>query len=1097
MRAASALPPSATQAPGTERVARVAADATGRYVDGARFRSEADGRAAYTADLQLAAWLKSQLSDTATPERVAAVSDLLMAGRLAAEAAVQDAQAALGAPEPGDRQVVLTENEEASRTAKVEGGDDPLAEAPAVTTPGGREAALRELALAQRALERADKALGSALPVAALTHDGLAWRHGFHALVHLGITYDGDRDGDGVPDRLELMLGASPMRVDSDGDGLTDRFEIDALFGQSLPSKADTDADSIGDGAEDLDGDGLTAREEQDAGTSPTEPDTDSDGALDGAELAASTDPVRADTDADGLRDGLEPLAGTDARDPDSDDDGTLDGAEQLRQQVQGVDGIRAVLIGSGDLVSSFSVSRVTTDVRASGAGGQVGPAYDFSLSPPAAARMQAAELSVPYDPSTLGNASPADLRLFYLDPERGVWQPAAEQQVVDTTAHVVRATVPHFSTYAIFDIRNWGETWTAQDNPCRTRADSGTDVVLLDLALVLDSSGSMSWNDPSGMRRTAAKSFVDALLPADRAGVVDFDSYGPTLQGLTTDKTAVKAAIDRIDDWGGTNIAAGVRLGNDLLINNGDPARARMAILLTDGVGYYDPALTEQAKAQGITIYTIGLGYDVDDALLRGIAEQTGGVYHAAGDLPEVFRRIAEDSGGNADVAKDSDGDGLFDCTEIQGVLSGFQDRFTSDPNDEDTDDDGLTDAEEVGEKTSYADLGGLFSLFAPTLPTGLAVYDVQSDPRKADTDSDGLVDPAELDSETEAFRGDTDADGLSDGDEVQRVASAPLLSDTDGDSFSDGFEDAHRADQGLNPLFPDVKVSKWSYSTDFAKGAIAGDLWREDSLAWLAGNLASGASSFIPVVGWVVGGIADLRDAIGSAIHADWVGSGLSVVGVVPYAGDAVAIPGKAAKFVARNADKADEVTSFIVKLDDVPTGIKVDASKLIYKTDWDVLKQSGFSDSALLALEKGRGNLKDIAGAMGRAGHRAGVVAGTFPTGKAGEAFLENLFGATVKGQDKQVWASTKGFLGRGRFTDVVDANGIARESKVGYVSYSRSIINQIEKDAYLVNTGQINGAHWHFFISSASNTLGADRKVLDLLDAKGIPYTLHAA
>jgi hypothetical protein len=1092
------LPADSTDDLGDRRVAAVLADAGSKYVDGARFLSEDAGRAAYESDLHLASWLSSRLSSGASTAEVAAVSDLLLAGRLAADAAIQDAEAALRVPEASEPTVTVDEAEEPDRIADVESGQDLLAAADATQDDAGRDAALRELDQARRAFAKAEAALEKSLPVASMMHMGLAWRHGYNALGHLGITYDGDRDGDGVMDRVEMMLGSSPLRIDSDGDGLTDRFEIDALFSHSMPADPDTDGDGVPDGAEDLDGDTLTALQEQRAGSSPTEPDTDRDRSDDAAEVRAGTDPTDTDSDDDGLVDGVEPATGTDPLDADSDDDGVLDGEEVLSQQAEGIDGISATLVGRGDLVSSFRVHEVTTDQRLVGAGGQVGPAYDFSISPPAAARLQQAELTLPYDPSTLGDTDPQDLRLFYFDPEHGVWEPAADGQVVDTEAHVVRATVTHFSTYAIFDIRNWDETWEAQDNPCRSRSDGGSDIVLLDLALVLDSSGSMAWNDPLGLRRTAAKNFVDALLPEDRAGVVDFDSWAYVAQGLTTDHTAVKSAIDRIDDWGGTNIAAGVRLGNNLLINNGDPARARMAILLTDGEGYYDPALTQQAKTYGITIYTIGLGANVDQALLQNIATQTGGKYHqvsTADELPEVFRRISEDTGGDPRAAEDTDEDGLNDCVEIEGALGPDLQRYTSDPTVKDTDGDGLDDAEEVGKPTSGEGMEGWFDIFAPAFPEGTVVYDVFADPWKSDTDGDDLDDPNEADLETRARDTDTDGDDLSDGLEVETVGSAPDVYDTDGDDLGDGYEHAHRDDQGLSPLFYDEQVSTWSYSTDFAKGAILGDLWREDSLAWLAGNLASGASSFIPVYGWIVGGVADLRDAVGSAIHADWVGSGLSVVGVLPYAGDAVAIPGKAAKFVLRNPELADEALSFIAKLDDVPSSIKTRAAKEILGSSWDVLVNARFSEAALETLQKGRTNLDELADAISSSRHVAGAAATFFAKGSDGEKWLESLYGATAKGKDKQVWRSTKGFIGRGRYFDVF-VNGVAHESKVGFVKWSKSIENQILKDAHLAATDDtLEGVHWHFFASSASNTMGADKRVLDLLDQKGIPYTLH--
>ena len=83
-------------------------------------------------------------------------------------------------------------------------------------------------------------------------------------------------------------------------------------------------------------------------------------------------------------------------------------------------------------------------------------------------------------------------------------------------------------------------------------------------------------------------------------AAVVDFDDWARTLQGLTSDKAALKAAIDQIDNSGGTDIGAGVSLGLQELAKSTDPARAQIMILLTDGVGSYDPLLTVQAGNAG-----------------------------------------------------------------------------------------------------------------------------------------------------------------------------------------------------------------------------------------------------------------------------------------------------------------------------------------------------------------------------------------------------------------------------------------------------------------------------------------------------------------
>jgi hypothetical protein len=64
-------------------------------------------------------------------------------------------------------------------------------------------------------------------------------------------------------------------------------------------------------------------------------------------------------------------------------------------------------------------------------------------------------------------------------------------------------------------------------------------------------------------------------------------------------------------------------------------------------------------------------------------------------------------------------------------------------------------------------------------------------------DTDQDGLTDAEEKDYGTSIVKPDTDGDGLTDYEEVMKYETDPLNPDTDGDTYSDGDE----IKNGYNP--------------------------------------------------------------------------------------------------------------------------------------------------------------------------------------------------------------------------------------------------------------------------------------------------------
>lgn len=371
------------------------------------------------------------------------------------------------------------------------------------------------------------------------------------------------------------------------------------------------------------------------------------------------------------------------------------------------------------------------------------------------------------------------------------------------------------------------------------------------------------------------------------------------------------------------------------------------------------------------------------------------------------------------------------------------------------------------------------------------------QTDANVADSDGDGLEDGDEADFDLDPNERDSDGDGIEDGREVHLVGTSASLSDTDGDGFDDVYEYTNSDNRGLDPLVADVKVSKTTYATDFAIGSLAGDAWRKDSLAWMAGNLASGGSSAIPVIGWVVGAIADLRDAIASAIRGDWVGSGFSAIGVVPYGGDAAAIPGKAAKFASRNPGLTTSVAAAIVAIPKVSDDIKFRTVRTLHPGSADLLK-AGASKKTLLRLAAGRTNLDALAAAVKRPGHVVGAPAQFLADGPSGEKYLERVVLKKATSVTTQVSASTKECIRvcnatLRRFDAVAD--GIAHEAKVGFKYLTSEMKMQIRSDVWARKNGEVEGVHWHFFASGHTDKVGASESLLEYLEKYDIPYTIH--
>ena len=192
----------------------------------------------------------------------------------------------------------------------------------------------------------------------------------------------------------------------------------------------------------------------------------------------------------------------------------------------------------------------------------------------------------------------------------------------------------------------------------------------------------------------------------------------------------------------------------------------ARRWSLFVDGVLVFDKYSFAES---GQTDDFVGLSLDSPGQItyLRRVSVSTNspGYYDTDGDgMPDDFETAHEfDPFDPADAIHDLDVDGLTNLEEY---------RHGTDPNNPNTDGDGLTDGEEI--------------------------HTYETDPANADSDGDGLTDGDEVKVyRTNPLVGDTDGDGLSESDEVGR-GTDPLAVDSDGDGLPDGWE----VQRELNPL-------------------------------------------------------------------------------------------------------------------------------------------------------------------------------------------------------------------------------------------------------------------------------------------------------
>jgi Mg-chelatase subunit ChlD len=197
------------------------------------------------------------------------------------------------------------------------------------------------------------------------------------------------------------------------------------------------------------------------------------------------------------------------------------------------------------------------------------------------------------------------------------------------------------------YGLGGWDNTVIARILPVRMDSEKINKMPSVALVLVIDHSGSMT-GLPMEMAKKAAKATLDVMAGDDLISVVVFDSSPDTVVKIqpARNRSRIRNLISQIQPAGGTEIFPALDRAYSILTVT--EARKKHVILLTDGVAP-PGGIAELVKTmiqENITVTTVGLGTEVDDRLLKMIADTGGGRFHSAPDpnsLPRIFTKETE----------------------------------------------------------------------------------------------------------------------------------------------------------------------------------------------------------------------------------------------------------------------------------------------------------------------------------------------------------------------------------------------------------------------------------------------------------------------
>lgn len=172
-----------------------------------------------------------------------------------------------------------------------------------------------------------------------------------------------------------------------------------------------------------------------------------------------------------------------------------------------------------------------------------------------------------------------------------------------------------------------------------------------LNIALVIDRSGSMLEDEKLVLAIRAARDAVGRLQKGDYVSVITFDDTAQVLVPATLDHRRADRQMGEITHGGGTNIYDGLRLGYQEVAKHAGRDGVNLVLLLSDGevtAGNSDPEafrnMVENHADKEVQTSAIGMGISFDEELMQALARTGGGSYHFVKDGADAKRVFAKE---------------------------------------------------------------------------------------------------------------------------------------------------------------------------------------------------------------------------------------------------------------------------------------------------------------------------------------------------------------------------------------------------------------------------------------------------------------------